>query len=54
MPNELTNDQITELARPFAGMVDVLKAFYSNPQNENAYREWYFKKYGHEPTDEVS
>jgi hypothetical protein len=53
MQVELTQDQITELARPFVGMVGALREFYSDPQNEKKYREWYLKKYGHEPTDEV-
>ena len=52
MPN-LSQNQIEDLARPFVGMVDVLKDFYKDPQNEKRYREWYMKKYGHEPTDEV-
>lgn len=52
MPN-LSQNQITDLARPFVSMVDVLTDFYKDPQNEQAYREWFLKKYGHEPIDEV-
>jgi len=56
MQVELTPVQITNLAKPFIGMVETLKDFYKNPHNEKAYREWYFKKYGHEPPkdDEVN
>lgn len=53
MQAKLTPNQITEMARPFVGMVEALTTFYADPQNEKAYREWYLKKYGHEPTDEV-
>ena len=49
---EITPEQVTDLARPFVGMVDAIVEFYKDPKNQQAYREWYLKKYGHEP-DEV-
>lgn len=50
---ELTKSQISDLAKPFVGMVQAIKEFYQNPENEKAYREWHRKKYGVEPKDEV-
>ncbi len=50
---ELSPSQIANLAKPLVGMVQTIADFYKNPQNEQAYREWYIKKYGHEPKDEV-
>lgn len=46
---QLTPQQITDLARPFVGMLDVLKAFYADPSNAKAYREWHIEQYGCEP-----
>jgi len=53
MPVELSQSQISNLAKPIVGMAQAIQDFYKDPQNEKAYREWYLKKYGHEPTDEV-
>lgn len=52
-PIELSSSQITNLAKPIVGMVQTIADFYKDPQNEKAYREWYIRKYGHEPKDEV-
>ncbi len=49
MQVELSTAQIETLAKPFVRMVETIKGFYENPKNEKAYRDWYLKKYGHEP-----
>ena len=43
----LSSRQIEDLARPFVGMVERIKAFYDDPVNERAFQEWYLKEYGH-------
>lgn len=50
---ELSAWQIENLARPLVGMLSVMENFFKDPQNERAYREWYFKRYGKYPKDEV-
>lgn len=53
MPIELTPGQITDLAKPLVGMVQIITDYFKDPQHEKAYREWYIKKYGKEPEKEV-
>lgn len=48
----LNDTLVTDLAKPFAKMVDKLGEFYSDPENKKKYQEWYLKKYGRMP-DEV-
>ena len=43
----LTTNQINELARTVASIEQHIRGFYDNPDNERAYQEWYFNKYGH-------
>ena len=43
----LTSTQVNEFARTVAMISDTIESFYSNPENEKAYQDWYFKKYGH-------
>ena len=43
---QLKDRQVDELARLFVGMVDSVREFYSDAQNQKAYQEWYLKKYG--------
>ena len=50
---KLSSSQIKNLAKPLVGMAQTIADFYKDPQNEKAYREWYIKKYGCEPKDEV-
>ena len=50
---QLTQEQVTDLARPFVTMLDAIKSFYADPANKKAYREWYKEKYGCYPKDEV-
>ena len=42
----LNQSQVAELAQPFVSMREVLEAFYSDPNNQKAYEEWYRKKFG--------
>lgn len=49
---KLKDRQIDELARLLVGMVDSIREFYDNPQNQKAYREWYLKKFGCLPPEE--
>lgn len=39
--------QINDLARTVAGIEQYLKGFFDDPDNEKAYQDWYFKRYGH-------
>ena len=50
---QLEETQITELAKPFVGMLDAISSFYADPHNAEAYREWYKAKYGTSPESEV-
>ena len=43
----LTPSQIDELARTVASLEQTIVGFFSNPENEKSYQDWYFKKYGH-------
>lgn len=47
----LSKSQVEDLARPFVGMVDRIKAFYDDPENQRAFREWYLREYGHSAPD---
>ena len=49
----VTPQQIADLARPFVGMVDRLKAFYDDPEYEREFQEWYLKEYGHPAPKDV-
>lgn len=51
--DNLTQNQIYSLAKPLVAKYSSMVEFYENPENEKAYREWYFEKYGKYPTDEV-
>lgn len=42
----LTPNQIEEIARTVASLDQTIVGFYDNPENEKAFQEWYFKKYG--------
>lgn len=50
---QLTPQQVTDLARPFVGMLDAIRAFYEDAENEKKYREWHMSRYGCYPRDEV-
>lgn len=43
----LTPQQIDDLARPLAGMVDRIRSYYDHPEHEREFQEWYLKEYGH-------
>lgn len=43
----LTPNQVEDLARTVAMISDTIEGFYRNPENEKAYQDWFFKKYGH-------
>ena len=43
----LTTQQINDLAQTVAWISDTIEGFYSNPENEKAYQDWYLRKYGH-------
>ena len=49
----LTPQQVDALARPLVGMVDRIRAFYDDPENEREFQEWYLKEYGHPAPDGV-
>lgn len=46
---DLSTTQLDALGRFFFG--NAVKQFYENPKNEEAYREWYLKRYGEYPKD---
>ena len=43
----LSPTQVKDIAQTVAMISDTIEGFYSNPENEKAYQDWYFKKYGH-------
>ena len=43
----LSKFQIDDLARTVASIEQHIKGFFDNPDNEQAYQDWYFRKYGH-------
>ena len=45
--NPLTLNQVEDLARTVAMIHDAVGGFFDIPKNEQAFQEWYFKKYGH-------
>lgn len=45
--SNLTSDQIEDIARSVAMIQSAIVGFYDNPENERAFQEWYFQKYGH-------
>ena len=45
--SQLTPNQIEDLARTVASINQTLVGFYDNPENEKAFQDWYFQKYGH-------
>ena len=50
---ELNVNHITNLARPFVGMIGQIEEFFKDPQTQQDYREWFIRKYGRSPEDEV-
>ena len=50
----LSSTQINDLVRTVAMISDTIEGFYSNPENEKAYQDWYFKKYGHYEKESMS
>lgn len=46
MHTELSQEQVNNLARPLVGMMGAIEEFFKDPQNEQAYQDWYCKKYG--------
>lgn len=49
----LTPQQVDALARPLVGMVDRIRAFYDDPENEREFQEWYLIEYGHPAPDDT-
>ena len=45
--SRLTANQIDDIARTVASIEQTIAGFYNNPENEKAFQEWYFNKYGH-------
>ena len=44
---QLTTVQIDDIAKTVASLEQTIVGFYDNPENEKAFQDWYFKKYGH-------
>lgn len=44
--SQLTQHQIEDLARAVAMIHESIGGFFDNPENEQAYQEWYLRKYG--------
>lgn len=40
---KLMDNQVNELAK---NILDSIKAFYDDPNNQKAYQEWHLKRYG--------
>ena len=45
--SQLASSQIDDIARTVASLHQTIVGFYDNPENEKAYQDWYFRKYGH-------
>ncbi len=45
--------QIKSLARPIVAMAEKILSYYNDPQHEQAFQDWYLKKYGHRPPEGV-
>lgn len=45
--SQLTADQIKDFARTVAIIDKTIAGFFDDPDNEKAYQDWYFRKYGH-------
>ena len=43
----LTPAQIKDLAKTVAIIDKTIAGFFDDPDNEKAYQDWYFRKYGH-------
>ena len=48
-PIDLTESQITDLAKPFSKMLDSITKFYENPKVKKDFEEWHMKKFGRKP-----
>ena len=49
---KLRNSQLIALAIPIVKKYDEIIEYYKNPENERAYQEWYFERYGKYPDSE--
>ena len=43
--SNLTPTQIDDIAKTVASLQQSIVGFFSNPENEKAFQEWYAKKY---------
>lgn len=48
---ELTQSQVTELARHFVEIREELERYYSIPENKQAFEKWHLEKYGCKPEE---
>lgn len=51
MAIQLTPNQVTDLAKPFVGMIDTIAKCYENPEVMKGFKEWHLKKFGYEPNE---
>lgn len=51
---KIAQQQAVDLAKHFVGIRKELENFFSNPDNQKAYEQWYREKYGHAVGEEVS
>ena len=49
----LSPTQIKDIARTVAIISDTIEGFFNNPENEKAYQDWYFRKYGHHEKESI-
>lgn len=49
----LSPTQVKDLAKTVAMISDTIEGFFSNPENERAYQDWYLKKYGHTEKESI-
>lgn len=50
----LSPTQVKDIASTVAMISDTIESFFSNPENEKAYQDWYLKKYGHTEKESMS
>lgn len=49
----LSPNQVKDFAQTVAMISDTIESFYSNPENEKAFQDWYLKRYGHTEKENI-
>ena len=49
----MTEQQVTDLARPFVSMIDTVRSYYQDAEHEQAFQKWYLERYGEKAPEGV-